>query len=128
MVASSAASYGTFRSALPAPTDVTGREVWIRACEVFNAPTIPPGATQFQIGVEDAAGQVAFVPSGLVTRPFDRTAFDSLTKSMPETFRFAHTSFALARPGVNLTRIRAVIIRLSGLAVRKMAFDQLQLV
>ncbi|HEX8107264.1 MAG TPA: peptidoglycan-binding domain-containing protein [Kofleriaceae bacterium] len=128
MVASSAASYGTFRSALPAPTNITGREVWIRACEVFNAPAIPPGATQFQIGVEDAAGEVAFVPSGLVARPFDRTAVDLVTKSMPETFRFAHTSFALARPGVDLTRIRAVVIRLSGIPARKMAFDQLQLV
>jgi hypothetical protein len=119
--------YGTFRSALPAPTDVRNRQVWVRACEVFNAPAIPPGATAFQIGVEDASGQRCFVPSGELPRPFDRTAVDGFTKSMLETVRVSSDCFSLARPGVDLGRIQAIVIRLSGLVARKVAFDQLQI-
>ncbi|MBK8258897.1 MAG: peptidoglycan-binding protein [Polyangiaceae bacterium] len=128
MIASTSVAYGTYRSALASPTNITNREVWIRACEVFNNPSVPATATEFQVGVEDAAGERCFVPSGRIARPFDRTAVDSDTKSMLETFRFAQSSFSLARPGVDVTRIRAIVIRLNGVVSRKIAFDQLQLV
>jgi hypothetical protein len=126
MVAVSAEPYGGYRSALPALVDMTNHEVWIRACEVFDGAGVPPGATQFQVGVEDTAGEVSFVASGPLPRPFDRTAVDAFTKNVPKTVRFGHTCFALARPGVDIRRIRAIHIRLTGTVGRRLGFDQLQ--
>jgi hypothetical protein len=127
MVAVSSEPYGSYRSALPAPIDMRNHEIWVRACEVFDpAAGIPPSPTEFQVGVEDGAGEVSFVPSGLLPRPFDRTAVDGFTKNVLKTLRFGHACFALARAGVDLQHIRAIHIRLSGVAGRRLGFDQLQ--
>jgi hypothetical protein len=134
MVAQSPTALGTFREPFIGELNLTGREVWIRAAEVYNGIAIPVDATGFQIGLEDAAGVVSFVPSGALPRPFDREAADltkfgvNLTKTMLKTVRFPANCFTHARPSLDLTRIRAAIIRLNRPDARDFAFDQLQIV
>jgi Putative peptidoglycan binding domain len=135
MVATSPTAYGTFRSALPAAVDLTNREVWIRAAESYDGASVPAGATRFQIGVEDHRGQIAFVSSGDLARPFDRRLDDLTnpfvladhTKTVFQTIRIPQSCLTLARPGVDMTRIAALVIRMHGPAGRRMVFDTLQI-
>lgn len=134
MVARSPAAMGTFREPFVGEINLTDREVWVRAAEVYPGAPIPANATGFQIGLEDAAGIVAFVPSGDLPRPFDRETADiaefgvNLTKTMLKTIRFPANCFTHARPSLDLARIRAAIIRLNRPDARDFAFDQLQIV
>lgn len=142
MIGVSTAANGTFRSPLGTTMDLTGREVWFRAAEIYKAPTVPAGATQFQIGLEDSTGKVAFVGSGELPRPYDRRAQDicrrkdpitgacigtDFTKSMLKTIRFPANCFKEARPVIDLSKIQAIVIRLHRVPGRKLAFDQLQI-
>jgi hypothetical protein len=141
MVAQTSAAGGLFRSQLAAEANLTGRELWVRVAEVYNGTSVPAVGTGYQIGIEDATGNTAFADSndaGGVPRPFDRRADDvarlarffgpnaDRTKTMPKTQRFAAGCFA--RPGVDLTRVRAVLLRLDRGDNRALAFDQLQIV
>ncbi|NUO07657.1 MAG: S8 family serine peptidase [Candidatus Brocadia sp.] len=134
MVAQSPTAMGTFREPFIGEINLAGREVWLRAAEVYHGTPIPADATGFQIGLEDAAGIVTFVPSGDLPRPFDRETADlaqfgvNLTKTMLKTVRFPANCFTHARPSLDLTRIRAAIIRLNRPDARDFAFDQLQIV
>jgi hypothetical protein len=134
LVAQSRSPRDQFRSELPSPTDLTGKEIWIRAAEVYSG-ALPAGATGYLIGLEDAAGRIALADSdqaGGLPRPFDRRADDlaidgvDLTKTMLTTHRFASGCFVGV--GFDMTRVRAVVIRLSRNDNRAIAFDQLQIV
>jgi hypothetical protein len=117
---------GTFRSALDRPVEISQREIWIRAAEVFEG-RIPPNATGFEVGVEDPGGTVSWVDvedSGGLPRPFDRTGFDTLTKTMLKSFRFPGRCFTGARRKLE---IQAVWLRLGRGDGRAIAFDVLQI-
>jgi hypothetical protein len=141
MVAQTSAAGGLFRSQLASEVNLTGRELWVRVAEVYNGTSVPAVGTGYQIGIEDAGGTTSFADSndaGGVPRPFDRRADDvarlarffgaaaDRTKTMPRTQRFAAGCFT--RPGVDLTRVRAVLLRLDRGDNRALAFDQLQIV
>ena len=123
------------RSPLNAPMDLTAKEIWIRAAEVYEG-SIPRGRTGFRIGVEDTGKRVAFVDSnaaGTIPRPFDRKADDlahfhvDLTKTMPETFRFPARCFS-GSSGFDIRNIQAIHLQLNRNDGRALAFDQLQIV
>jgi outer membrane protein OmpA-like peptidoglycan-associated protein/dienelactone hydrolase len=135
MVAQTSAAGGLFRSQLSANTNLTGREVWVRAAEVYNGSAVPSQGTGYQIGVEDATGNVSFADSndvGGLPRPFDRRADDlarvgiDLTKTMLKTNRY--TAACFVRSGLDLTQIRALLLKLDRGDNRALAFDQLQIV
>jgi peptidoglycan hydrolase-like protein with peptidoglycan-binding domain len=123
------------RSPLNAATDLAGKEVWIRAAEVYTG-SIPRGRTGFRIGLEDSSGRIAFVDSnvaGTLPRPFDRRSDDlvhfgiDFTKTMLETFRFPAGCFA-GGSGFNIKAIKAIHLQLNRSDGRPLAFDQLQIV
>ena len=116
-----------FRSELAAPTDLTGKEVWIRAAEVFDGVAVPAGGTGYLIGLEDAAGRIALADSdsaGGVPRPWSREL--AFTKTMLTTQRFPAGCFVGNR--FDMTRVRAVVLRLNRGDGRAIALDQLQVV
>lgn len=122
---------GAFREPLATPADLTRAEVRVRAAEVYQAPTIPAAATGFRVGVEDAAGTVAWVDSddvGGLPRPFDRRAFDARTKTMLSTYRFPGRCFAAAERRLQLSGIRAVHLGLNRADGRPIAFDDVEIV
>ena len=139
MVAQTKETGGTFRSAFDQSRDVTPLEVWIRAAEVYDGASVPPGATGFQLGLEDDNGTVVWVDSdgaGGLPRPLDRRAFDlprwyatDKTKTMPTTLRFPVGCFR-PPPGTKFDprRVVAVRLRLGRGDGRALAFDDLQLV
>ncbi|HEY3569638.1 MAG TPA: S8 family serine peptidase [Thermoanaerobaculia bacterium] len=135
LVAQSSSPSAQFRSQLAAPRDLTGKEIWIRAAEVYNPIGVPAGATGYLIGLEDTSGRIALADSddaGGLPRPFDRKADDvrinraDFTKTMLTTQRFPSGCFAGLR--FDVTHVRAVVIRLSRGDCRAIAFDQLQIV
>jgi len=144
MKAQSSSPTGQFRSPLVGNTDLTGREIWIRAAEVYNGASIPAGATGFKLGLEDSSGTIAFVDSddvGALPRPFDRKAPDStnlviemsevrknFTKTMLKTLRFPVSCFKDSYPGLDIKKVRAIVLRLDRGDGRELAFDQLQIV
>jgi hypothetical protein len=139
MVARSEGKMGTFRSAFDARRDLRGKQIWIRAAEVYEQ-SVPPGATGFLLGLEDDNGVVVWVDSdgvGGLPRPLDRRAFDlaaynrDKTKTMLRTLRFPIECFKSPRRPrrpFNNRRVRAVLLRLSRGDRRAIAFDDLQIV
>ena len=134
MVAHSERNLGVFRSALDRRRDLRRNEIWIRAAEVYAGGAIPAGSTGFLLGLEDDQGTVAWVDSdgvGGLPRPLDRTAFDSMTKSMPKTLRFPIACFKTppkARKPFDPRRVVAVRLRLNRADRRALAFDDIQIV
>jgi hypothetical protein len=135
MVAQTSVAGGLFRSQLPAPVNLTGRELWVRVAEVYNGVAVPTTGTGYEIGLEDAAGGTSFGDSddvGGLPRPFDRRNDDvarigaDLTKTMLTTHRFAAACFV--RSGFDPTHVRSVLLRLDRGDGRALAFDQLQIV
>jgi dienelactone hydrolase len=136
MVAQRTAAPALFRSELGRSVDVRGKEIWLRAAEVYNGSSVPAGATGFQLGLEDAAGAQVFVDSdeaGGLPRPFDRRADDirkfgvDLTKTLLKTLRFPAACFARGRK-FDPAKVRAILILLNRTEKRPLAFDQLQIV
>ena len=141
MVALAEDKLGTFRSKFDKDRDLRKLEVWIRAAEVYNGSSVPPGATGFLLGLEDINGVVAWVNSdgvGGLPRPLDRRAWDltqwyatDKTKTMLKTLRFPIACFRstrVPRKQFNAAKVRAVLLRLSRADKRALAFDDLQLV
>jgi pimeloyl-ACP methyl ester carboxylesterase len=141
MVVQTSSAGGLFRSQLASDTNLIGRQLWVRVAEVYNGTTVPSIGTGYQIGLEDAAGNTSFADSndvGGLPRPFDRRADDlarlshifgaaaDRTKTILKTQRFAAACFA--HSGFDLTRVRAVLLRLDRGDNRALAFDQLQIV
>jgi hypothetical protein len=122
---------GDFRSALGRPADLRAAELWLRAAEVFNGQNIPANPTGFRLGAEDGAGVIGWVDVndvGGLPRPFDRTAFDGLTKTMPSSLRFPGACFAAGEPKLNVSDIRAIHFGLNRGDNRPIAFDDLEIV
>jgi hypothetical protein len=122
---------GQFREPLAWPADLTHAEVRVRAAEVFQGPAMPADATGFRVGVEDGGGIIAWMDVndvGGLPRPFDRTAHDSMTKTMLSTFRFPGHRFAAADSRLNIANIAAIRLELDRGDGRPIAFDDLEIV
>lgn len=138
MVAQTSSAAGDYKSDLGSAMDFTGKELWVRAAEVYDGTSVPATGTGFQIGLEDTSGKIALVDSnasaGGLPRPYDRKADDlaltgvDLTKTMLTTFRFPNTCFTNALSGFDITKVTAVHIKLNRNDKRALAFDQLQIV
>jgi hypothetical protein len=137
MFAQTNTANGGFQWELAGPMDLSGREIRIRAAEVYNGLSVPAGATGFKIGLKDNKGKEAFVDSDDVTglpRPFDRRTDDmhifgdDRTKTMLKTFRFPTTCISRAKKGFDITHVTAICLRLDRNDKRPLAFDQLQIV
>jgi hypothetical protein len=118
---------GVFRSELRSPTSLVNREIWIRAAEVYNGHNVITPVMDFDCGVETTAGARAWVNSsdvGGLSLTQDRSALDSLTKTMPKTRRFPGACFHLGRED----RITAILIRFNHNNPRPIAFDDIQIV
>lgn len=138
MVAQHKKRSGNFRSELDKARDLRKSQVWIRSAEVYDGASVPAGATGFKLGLEDKAGNVAWVDSdgvGGVPRPLDRKAFDlgrggpDKTKTMPNTLRFPIACFTPPKgKEFNARSVVAVWLRLDRPDGRALAFDDLQFV
>jgi dienelactone hydrolase len=136
LVARTTAVTGRFRSSLGSPRDLTNREIWVRAAEVYNGTSVPAGATGYRLGLEDGGNRVAFVDSddaGGLPRPYDRRSFDvatgraDRTKTILKTQRFPAACFE-APPGFDIRDVRAIVLQLDRNDRRAIALDQLQIV
>lgn len=117
-----------FRSQLLEPTDLTNREIWIRAAEVYNGSNLPTDATKFELGLEDDSGFVAWINSdsvGRLPRPYD---LGSSTKTMLKTLRFRAGCFSAANRSFKVDKVVAILIRTTNGDQRALAFDDLQIV
>jgi hypothetical protein len=123
---------------MPVATDVTGKEIWVRAAEVWNGTSVPAAATSFSLGLEDDSGRTVWADSddvGSLLRPYDRRADDladpqvatDLTKTMLATVRFPVSCFTRAPGAFDVHHVRALMIRTRP-DDRPIAFDQLQIV
>jgi dienelactone hydrolase len=130
MVAMGKEAAGTFRLELARPLALAGREIWVRAAEVYNGNVILP-VTGFELGVESTSATVSWVDSndvGGLSPPQDRRDFDldrgDKTKTMLKTLRFPVSCFGeTARQEVIALRIR-----LNRREPRPIAFDDIQIV
>lgn len=116
---------GFFRSEV-GKLDLRDRQVWLRVAEVVENG-VPPGATAFELGIEDVNGTVAWLHAdgvGGVPRPFERP---SRMKSMLSTLRF-DTRCAAGTRRLELGAVVALRLRPTGRNVRTLAFDDLQVV
>jgi len=138
MVARSSLKSGRFKWVLGGTMDLSGREIRIRAAEVFDGSSVPVGATGFKLGLADARDKRGFVDSddvGGLPRPYDRSADDltiigrDFTKTMLKTLRFPVSCIvARADPGFDPKKIRAIVLWMDRNDGRELAFDQLQIV
>ena len=131
-----------FTSPLKQPTDLTGKEIWIRCAEVYTG-TIPKDATGFKIGLVDKDNTTVFIDSdnaGGLPRPFDRKSDDekhfidpatkkglNFTKTMLKTFRFPVDCFKIGTK-IKTDSIKAIVLHLDRADNRALAFDQWQIV
>jgi hypothetical protein len=138
MVARSSLKSGRFKWVLGGTMDLSGREIRIRAAEVYDGSSVPVGATGFKLGLADARDKRGFVDSddvGGLPRPYDRSADDlaifgsDFTKTMLKTLRFPISCIvARAEPGFDATKVRAIVLWMDRNDGRELAFDQLQIV
>lgn len=129
---------GSFREPLKDRADLTEAEVRVRAAEVYEDPNIPAQRTGFRIGVEDVNGTISWIDVdevGGLSRPFDRSAFDSRTrfmipktKTMLSTFRFPGSCFAAAEGRLLIKEIVAIHLGLDRVAGVPLAFDDVEIV
>jgi dienelactone hydrolase len=128
---------GSFREPLKAAADLSKAEVRVRAAEVYRAPTIPPTATGFRVGLEDTQGTIVWSDVddvGGLSRPFDRHALDSakgipdLVKTMLSTYRFPGHCFVDPNTKFQLTKVRAIHLGLNRGDGRPVAVDDLEIV
>jgi hypothetical protein len=130
MVARSSLKSGRFKWVLGGTMDLSGREIRIRAAEVYDGLSVPAGATGFKLGLADAQDKRGFVDSddvGGLPRPFDRG--DDFTATMLKTLRFPVSCIAArAERGFDPTKVRAIVLWMDRNDGREIAFDQLQIV
>ena len=128
---STSSGAGRFREPLSKSANLNNTEVRVRAAEVYQAPNIPPNATGFRIGLEDAGGTIGWVDVndvGSLPRPFDRRAFDGETKTMLSTFRFPVHCFQASNRKLRVGAIKAIHLGLDRRDERPIAFDDLEIV
>jgi dienelactone hydrolase len=136
-------SVGEFREPLKVVTDVSRAEVRVRAAEVYQAPTIPPNATGFRLGLEDTQGTIAWLDVddvGGLSRPFDRLALDAfkhsvdprnradIVKTMLSTYRFPSHCFVDPKGNFQVDKVQAIHLGLNRGDKRPIAFDDLEIV
>jgi hypothetical protein len=128
MVARGGQAGDIFHSLLDVPQDLTASQIWLRAAEVTDGFTVPPGATGFQLGLEDINGLQAWVDSdevGGLPRPYARNPGN--IKTMLKTMRFKGACFGGERE-FDPAQIQAILIRCDRPDERALAFDDLQIV
>ena len=125
MVAVPRQANGTFRSQLTGPTNLAGKEIWVRVADVFDG-TFPAAATGFELGLELHSGSVTWVDSddvGGLSLPFD---YGPTTKSMLSTLRFPVHCFVPSKRQKPV--FSAILLRFNRSKARAIAFDDLQIV
>ena len=138
LTVSTKAIHGTYRTPI-SPQSLHGLEVWLRAAEYYQpTASFPQTPTGFQVGIENAAGAIAWVDVdalGGLPRPYLRKVHDETylkmadaTKTMLETFRFAATRFVALEPTFDLNQVVAVILRFDRDDQREFLFDDLCIV
>jgi hypothetical protein len=138
MVCRPAKKGGTFRWQLDKKYNLSSSEVWIRCAEVYTGSPIPPSATGFQLGLQDANGVVGWVDCdevGGLPRPFDRRAYDLMqwyatdkSKTMLRTLRFNPVCCKPVEGKINLKQIAAILVKLDRQKPVPLAFDDLQII
>jgi hypothetical protein len=119
--------------------DLSGREIRIRAAEVYNGSSVPATPTGFKLGLADVRDKRGFVDSddvGGLPLPYDRRADDlampdgiDYTKTMLKTLRFPVSCIAdRAERGFDVKKVRAIVLWMDRNDGRELAFDQLQIV
>ncbi len=118
--------------------DLSGREIRIRAAEVYDGSSVSARATGFKLGLADVRDKRGFVDSddvGGLPLPYDRRADDlamfgsDFTKTMLKTLRFPVSCIASrAERGFDVTKVRAIVLWMDRNDGRELAFDQLQIV
>ena len=135
MLARSKYKSGRFKWSLGQRMDLRGKEIRIRAAEVYIGGGVPECSTGFKLGLADAQKNRGFVDSdevGGLPRPYDRSKVDikifeeDFTKTMFKTLRFPVS--CIAERGVNVTQIEAIVLHMDRNDGRELAFDQLQIV
>jgi len=130
----------TWRTALGRARSLDGKEIWIRAADVYEKRKRRGSLARFELGLEDSAGNVRWVSSdgvGGLPLPFplpvylraDGRLFDK-NKTMLKTLRFPAACFGTVRPrrGFDLASVRAILIRVDQPDGRAIAFDDLEIV
>jgi hypothetical protein len=138
MLAWSSLKSGRFKWSLGRTMNLSGKEIRIRAAEVYEGESVPPEATGFKLGLADARNKRGFVDSddvGGLPRPYDRRKDDlaifgkDYTKTMFKTLRFPVACIvARAERGFDVTKIQAIVLHMDRNDKRYLAFDQLQIV
>jgi hypothetical protein len=138
MVARSTLKSGRFKWVLGGTMDLSGREIRIRAAEVYNCSSVPARPTGFKLGLADVRDKRGFVDSddvGGLPLPYDRRAddvaifADDFTKTMLKTLRFPVSCIAdRAERGFDVKKVRAIVLWMDRNDGRELAFDQLQIV
>jgi hypothetical protein len=138
MVCNPTKKNGTFRWQLDKKYNLASSEVWIRCAEVYTGSPIPPNATGFLLGLQDAKAVVGWVDCdevGGLPRPFDRKAYDlpqwyhtDKSKTMLRTLRFNPACCKPVEGAINLKQIVAILIKLNRQALVPLAFDDLQII
>jgi hypothetical protein len=138
MVARSSLKSGRFKWLLGETMDLSGREIRIRAAEVYDGSSVSARATGFKLGLADVQDKRGFVDSddvGGLPLPYDRRADDlamfgsDFTKTMLKTLRFPISCIASrAERGFDVTKVRAIVLWMDRNDGRELAFDQLQIV
>jgi dienelactone hydrolase len=128
---------GSFREPLHGTADLSQAEVWVRAAEVYQTPTIQPAATGFRIGLEDDQGTIAWLDVddvGGLARPFERHALDAakgapdLIKTMLSTHRFPGHCFVDPNGKFDIHKVSAIHLGLNRGDKRPIAFDGVEIV
>lgn len=138
MVARSSLRSGRFKWVLGGAMNLSGREIRLRAAEVYNGSSVPAGSTGFKLGLADVRDKRGFVDSadvGGLPRPYDRRADDFAifgtdhTKTMLKTLRFPVSCIVdRAERGFDVRKVRAIVLWIDRNDGRELAFDQLQIV
>jgi hypothetical protein len=125
MVAVARERNGTFRSRLTGPTNLAGKEIWVRVADVFEG-TFPTAATGFELGLELPDRSVIWVDSddvGGLSLPF---GYGARTKTMLSTLRFPVHCFVPSKRRKPV--FSAILFRFNRSKARALAFDDLQIV
>jgi hypothetical protein len=117
----------TFGTKLKPVQNLKGKEIWIRASEIYSGTDHVN--TGFQLGVTDANGTTAWVDSNGVGGIPDPYPHLDGRKTMLKTLRFRATCFSQSSRRLNIEKIVKISIRCNrALPHPALAFDDLQIV
>ncbi len=125
MIAQTTASTQEMSIDLVKEKDLRGKEIWLRAAELFMMP-IPSTSSEFFLGLKDSSGQTSYISVnqiGGLPHPFWR--LDSFNKTMMKTFVFPTDCFLYANKNLKLNQIVAILIKHPNNS--KIVYDQIQI-